>query len=167
MFKVPIPRKSIEKELNKLQPLNYNRFRWWRWYEHKNKPLPNKSSFRDKILNGDFEYSCYQWQAYLCEYMLNDLLEESKGDYQKYLENSAVLRARRKRLLEDFENDELSRLDNLYTQFTKNFNITKSQVEEEALKCLGETIDLYYIIEEKYKKEAKSPRRGRPKKLYK
>ena len=39
-----------------------------------------------------------------------------------------------------------------------------TQAEEEALKCSGKIIDLYYIIEDKYRKQIKVSRRGRPKK---
>ena len=53
-----------------------------------------------------------------------------------------------RRLIEDFEKDETYRLDYLFTEFSKNFDITKQQAEEEALKCSGELIDLYYIIED-------------------
>ena len=153
MFKVPHSRKHIEKHLNSnYQKINYNKFRWWRWYQDKNSPLPYKSSFRDKILNGDFDPSGYQWQAWLCEHMLNDLLIECDHDYQKYLEKGKLLLARRKRLLEDYEKDENGKLDNLFTHFRKYFKIDRREVEEEALKCCGELIDFYYIIEDKYGK---------------
>ena len=49
--------------------------------------------------------------------------------------------------------------------FTDNFRCTKDQVYEEIFKCSGELIDLYYIIEEKYRKQIRVSRRGRPKKL--
>ena len=41
----------------------------------------------------------------------------------------------------------------------------QQQAQEEALECRGSIIDLYYIIEEKYRKQIKVSRRGRPKKL--
>ena len=138
---------------------------WWRMYGYKTKPLPLKSDFRDKIFNGDFEPSCYKWQAYLCEHELADLWEECEMDIAKYNEKGAVMIARRKRLYEDFEKDENYRLDYLFTEFSKNFDLTKQQAEEEALKCSGELIDLYYIIEDKYRTQTKPSRRGRPKKL--
>ena len=96
--------------------------------------------------------------------MLNELTIEVEGDIQKYNEKGAVLKARRKRLWEDYEKDETDRLENLYTHFVKHFNITKEQVVEECLKCSGEIIDLYYIIEDKYQEQIKVSRRGRPKK---
>ncbi len=158
-------KKFILKELKKFKKLNYNQFRWWRMYSYKTKPLPTKSDFRDKIFNGDFDPSCYQLQAWLCEHMMNDILAECDEDYQKFLEKSKLLGARRKRLYEDYEKDENYRLDYLFEEFSKNFDITKQQAEEEALECCGELIDLYYIIEEKYRKKHYVSKRGRPRKI--
>ena len=91
MFKVHLSKKAIQKRLDEnYQKLNYNQFRWWRWYESRNKSLPYKSSFRDKILNGDYDISPYMLQAQLCEHMLNELLEECDSDYQKYLEKGKL-----------------------------------------------------------------------------
>jgi hypothetical protein len=157
-------KKFILKELSKFQKINYNRFMWWRMYTYKTKPLPSKSDFREKIFNGDFDPSCYQLQAWLCEHELADLWDECIMDIAKFNEKGAVTKARRKRLLEDYEKDETYRLDYLFTEFSKNFDITKQQAKEEALKCSGEIIDLYYIIEDKYRKQIKVSRRGRPKK---
>ena len=169
MFKPPISRKQVEKELLNYQKLNYNQFRWWRLYQPKNKPLDKRKPLRDRILNGDFDYSCYRAQQYLVEYQLNDLLKECKYDYQMYLEKGAVSLARRKRLIEDFEKDESERLNSLITEFTKYFKCNKKQVEEEMINCTGSLIDLYYIIEEKYKvilMPHPLKRRGRPPKKY-
>lgn len=151
MYNPPLSREQVEKELSQYQKINYNQFRWWRMYQPKNKPLDNRQPLRDRILNGDFDFSCYRAQQYLVEYQLNDLLKECGGDYQKYLEKASVQLARRKRLIEDFEKDEKERLDSLITEFTKYFRCNKEQVIEEMEKCSGELIDLYYIIEEKYK----------------
>jgi hypothetical protein len=166
MFKVSQSKNSIQKRLDQnYKKLNYNQFRWWRWYDSKNKPLPYKSSFRDKILNGDYDQGPFMLQAQLCEHMLNELLEECDGDYQKYLEKNRLLSARRKRLWEDHEKDETNKLEEIYDQFQRNFDIDRSQVEEEALECLGELIDLYYVIEDKYRKKHYISKRGRPRKI--
>jgi hypothetical protein len=151
MYNIQISRKDLDKQLRKLQPINYNRFRWWRWYQPKTNPLPNKARFIDKIKNGDFDYSCYKWQAYLCEYQLNDLLKECGIDYRKYLENGAMLRTRRKKLLEDFEKDENERLRLLYAGFKKQFKIDKDKLEEYILEHSGDIIELYYLIEDEYR----------------
>ncbi len=43
MFNVPVGKKKIEKHLKQnYQQINYNKFRWWRWYQDKNTPLPTK-----------------------------------------------------------------------------------------------------------------------------
>ena len=168
MFDIPLTRKEVDKQLSQYQKINYNQFRWWRSYQPKNKPLDNRKPLRERILNGDFDYSCYKAQIYLVEYQLNDLLKECDNDYQKYLEKGAVQLARRKRLIEDFEKDESERLSSLITAFTHHFRCNKEQVEEEMLKCSDSLIDLYYIIEEKYKivhMPYPLKRRGRPKKV--
>jgi len=166
MFKIPHSRKFIEKRLTEFQKLNYNQFRWWRWYEAKNKPLPNKSDFRDKIMNGDYDQGPYSLQAQLCEHMLNDLYEECAPDLQKYLEKSKLLSARRKRLWEDHEKDENGKLNDLIVAFTKNFHITKDEIYQEIDICMGTILDLYYQIEEKYNKIYIKSRRGRPAKQW-
>ena len=74
------------------------------------------------------------------------------------------MKARRKRLLEDYEKDEEGKIESLWNHFTKHFDIDKKEVIQEALECRGEIIDLYYIIEDKYRKQFKVSRRGRPKK---
>ena len=168
MFNPSLSRKQVEEQLSQYQKLNYNQFRWWRLYAPKNKPLDNRQPLRDRILNGDFDFSCYKAQIYLVEYQLNDILKECGMDYAKYLEKTQVIRARRKRLIEDFEKDEAERLRSLTVEFTKYFKCNREQVEEEMLNCSGSLIDLYYIIEEKYKivhMPHPLKRRGRPKKV--
>ncbi len=69
-------------------------------------------------------------QQYQVEYQLNDILEECGMDYGKYLEATPVIRARRKRLIEDSEKDEAERLRSLTIEFTKYFRCNKEQVEK-------------------------------------
>jgi hypothetical protein len=168
MFTPVLSKKQVEKQLSQYQKINYNQFRWWRMYQPKNKPLDNRQPILDRILNGDFDLSCYKAQVYWCEHELDSLLKECKGDYQMYLEKGAVMLARRKRLMEDFEKDESERLSSLIKAFTQNFKCNKEQVEEEMINCRGSLIDLYYIIEDKYKivhMPYPLKRRGRPKKV--
>ena len=168
MYQIPISREEVEKQLNQYQKINYNQFRWWRMYQPKNKPLDKRKPLRDKILNGDFDYSCYKAQQYLVEYQLEDLFKECGNDYQMFLEKGSVQLARRKRLMEDFEKDEAERLESLIKEFTTCFRCNREQVIEEMLECSGSLIDLYYIIEEKYKVTLMPyplKRRGRPKKV--
>ena len=163
-----LSRKQLENKFSKLRKLTYNAFRWWRMYDNPNKPLCNRSPFRDRILNGDFDYSHYKYQADWCEHEMNDIAEECGEDIGKYVEKTSLLRSRRKRLLEDFEKDENGKLELLIKAFTINFRCKEDQVYEEIFKCSGELIDLYYIIEDKYRivhMPYPLKRRGRPKKV--
>ena len=171
VFNPTLTRSRLQKEFSKLQKLNYNQFRWWRMYDTKNKPLDKRQPLRDRILNGDYDFSHYWYQAAWVEHDLNDLEIECKDDVGLFVEKGAVLRARRKRLLEDFERDEKEKLEGLYNEFPKYFKISKDQVKEEMLKFSGSLIDFYYYIDDKYKIIFASyplkRKRGRPKKLYK
>jgi hypothetical protein len=159
-------RKQLDNEFSKLRKLKYNAFRWWRMYDNPNKPLCNKSPFRDRILNGDFDYSHYRYQADWCEHEMNDIAEECGEDIGKYVEKTSLLRSRRKRLLEDFEKDENGKLEMLIKTFTVNFKCNEEQVYEEIDKCSGSLMDLYYIIEDNYPKyNIIRSKRGRPKKV--
>jgi hypothetical protein len=105
--------KLVHREIKKLQPLTYNRFRWWRRFDTKTQPLPRGAKFIDRIKNGEYEFSHYYWQLKLTELELNDFYTEYEGNIQKLLENNAVDLARRKRLIEDFEKDEADRFKSL------------------------------------------------------
>ena len=168
VFNPTLSRKRLQKEFSKLQKLKYNQFRWWRMYDVKNKPLDKHKPLRDRILNGDYDFSHYWYQAAWVEHDLNDLEKECNGDDGLFVEKSALLRARRKRLLEDFERDEKEKLEALYTEFPKYFRINQDQVKEEMENFSGSLIDFYYHIEEKYKitftPYESIKKRGRPRK---
>jgi len=168
VFNPTLSRTRLQKEFNKLQKLNYNQFRWWRMYDSKNKPLDKRQPLRDRILNGDYDFSHYWYQAAWVEHELNDLQKECKDDDAKFVEKGSVLRARRKRLLEDFEKDEQDKLEGLYNEFPKYFNISKDQVKKEMENFSGSLIDFYYHIDDNYRiifKPSPLKRRGRPKKV--
>ena len=168
VFDPALSRSFLKKEFSKLQKLNYNQFRWWRMYDVKNKPLDKRQPLRDRILNGDYDFSHFWYQAAWVEHDLNDLQVECKGDDGLFVEKGAVLRARRKRLLEDFEKDEKEKLEELYREFPKYFKISKDQTKEEMIKFSGSLIDFYYHIDDKYKISFASyplKRRGKPRKV--
>lgn len=165
VYKPTFTREELEEKFSHLQKLNYNQFRWWRMYESKNKPLKGKASFRDRILNGDYEVSCYLDQARWCEHEINDLHEKYDHDPVQLNEFTKIWKARRSRLIEDYDREELEKLTAITDGFVKNFQITKDEVKEEMVNCRGSLIDLYYIIEEKYKiKYIIHEKRGRPRK---
>lgn len=171
VFNPVLSREKLLKEFSKLQKINYNQFRWWRSYQSKNKPLDKRIPLRDRILNGDFDFSHYWYQAAWVEHDLNDLEIECNGDVGLYVEKGRMMRARRKRLLEDFEKDEHDKLTFLYNEFPKYFRVSKEQVIEEMIEFSGSLIDFYYHMDDKYKIIHQLPPsfrkrgRGRPKKV--
>jgi hypothetical protein len=168
VYRVPLNRKQLEKEFSKLRKLKYNQFRWWRMYDDPKEKLSPKASLRDRIINGDFDFSHYKYQVMWCEHEINDVWEECKPDIAKFNEKTSLLRTRRKRLLDDFEKDETEKLQTLITEFTQRFKCNKEQVLDEMENCIDSLLDLYYTIEKKYKIIFTPPplkRRGRPSKL--
>ena len=154
----------ILKEIAKLQPLNYNQFRWWRRYDQPNKPLHKNASLLDKIQNGDLEFSHYWWQAKYTEIEMNEILENCI-DYQDWSEKTQVDRARRRRLWEDFEKDEAEKLSYIRKEFSKEFRMTEEDYEEEITEFNGSLEELYHHCFVKYGKKIRiKSKRGRPRK---
>tara|TARA_R110001592_G_scaffold53499_6_gene164018 strand:+ start:204 stop:707 length:504 start_codon:yes stop_codon:yes gene_type:complete len=158
--------KLVLKEIKKLQPLNYNRFMWWRRYTSKTQPLHKNSDLLSKIQNGDYEFSQYYWQAKYTELEINEIYDEYYPDFQKFNEKNAVNGARRKRLWDDFEKEENGRLNQIIKDFYINFKMEKIQVKEEMGE-FGNSIEKFYIYcEKKFGKRNKPlSTRGRPKKI--
>jgi hypothetical protein len=165
LFKTSDPQ-VVLKEISKLQPLNYNQFRWWRRVDSKVKPLPRGAKFIDRIKNGEFEFSHYYWQWKLSELEINELYTKYKGDIQKLLENNSVDLARRKRLIEDFEKDENDRLKSLQDGFLREFEMTREEYYSHIEEFDGTIEDFYIYCLKTFDRTGKQPeRRGRPKKV--
>jgi len=159
-------REVVMERIAPLQPLNYNQFRWWRTHTDKNTPLGKRAHLIDRIQNGDFEPSSYFWQAQLALYTAKDKFDPKNDDPQKQIEKFAVDFARHKRLMEDFEKEETSRMEALYDAFTSAYQITKSELEEAFLRWPGDIASFYNMAEEFFRKtpaENRKGRRGRPK----
>ena len=161
-------RDTVEANLARYQPLNYNRFMWWRSHTDEIKPLGKRAHLRDRIKNGDFNESSYYMQAQLALHNAKDKVDLTKHDHSDQLEILAVDLARYKRLMEDFEKEENARLEALYDAFTSTFKMTRSQLEEELCNWPGELLSYYdYCKEFKYETPAatRKGKRGRPKKV--
>jgi hypothetical protein len=158
--------KLVHREIKKLQPLNYNKFMWWRRFNTKTQPLPRGAKFLDRIKNGEYEFSHYYWQWKLTELEINDFVIKYKGDIQKLLENNAVDLARRKRLIDDFEKDENARLKALKDGFMCEFIMTREEFEEHTIEFGGTTEEFYFYCLKTFDRSGKQmERRGRPKKV--
>ena len=162
LFKINNP-DLVKKEISKLQPLNYNQFRWWRRFDSKSKPLPKGSTFLQRIQNGEFEFSHYYWQAQFCELEINEKLKEYRGDIQKLLENNGVDLARRKRLWEDFNKTEVEILKELKKGFLREFVMTSQEYEDHITNFDGTTEEFYMYCLKTFDRSGKRiERRGRP-----
>ena len=161
-------RETVMEHIKKLQPLNYNRFFWWRSYTDKVTPLGKRALLKDRILNGDFNPSSYFWQAQYALYVAKDKLDLTKHDTRYQLDIAGVDFERYKKLMDDFEKEEKARMFALYDAFTSEYNITKEELEEKFLNWSGDILSFYYYAEEfLYKTPAsnRKERRGRPKKV--
>jgi hypothetical protein len=159
------PKQVVLEKLSSLQPLNYNQFRWWRKWDSKNKPLDKSKPLLDKIRNGDFDYSHYFWQAQICEIELNEKYQ-AYNNSDRWMEETQVDRARRKRLFEDFEKDEAEKLKQIQKEFIATFRIDKEKYESEVLEFGGTLEDFYFHCKQKfgaYSTPLKSKRGRKPK----
>jgi hypothetical protein len=157
--------KVVLKEISKLQPLNYNQFKWWRRFDTKLKPLPRGVKFIDRIKNGEYEFSHYYWQWKLSELEINEKYIEYNRDVQKVLEKNGVDLARRRRLIEDFNADEASKLSNLQKGFLREFVMTKEEYEDHITDFDGTTEEFYMYCLKTFDRSGKQiEKRGRPKK---
>lgn len=153
-------REEIVQKLSHLKKLKYNQFRWWRMYDNQNPPLPNRAPLLDKIINGDFDYSHYKYQAMLVEHDINDKSAIAiDGIHEKEL--TKVDRARRKRLLEDYDKDETKKLQTIKSEFCKEFHMTEEEYEKEAIEFGYDLKDFYIYCEQKFGKKIRISRRGR------
>ena len=141
-------REVVMEHIKKLQPLNYNKFMWWRTHTDKVVPLGKRAPLKERILNGDFNPSSYFWQAQLALYTAKDKLDLSKHDTRYQIEICAVDFARHKRLMEDFEKEETSRMSALYDAFTDAFKITKEELEEKFINWDGDIMSFYNYAEQ-------------------
>ena len=156
-------KETINRELNKLQPLKYNQFFWWRKFKEKS-PLSSKDAVHARINNGDFDFSSYYWQA---QYALLEM-EEKTGhisDPSKRHESQTIYRERYRRLMKDFEKDEPQRLDDYIKAVTSLFEIEKEDLEKKMETFDGTLKELYTLIKTTYDFRTKQKRKGRPKKL--
>jgi hypothetical protein len=161
-------KEMVMSHIKKLQPLNYNRFMWWRTHTDKVTPLGKRAMLKDRILNGDFNPSSYFWQAQLALYTAKEKLDLTKHDTRYQIEICAVDFQRYKKLMEDFEKEEANRMSALYSAFTSEYNITKEELEEKFINWNGDILSFYNYAEEfLYKTPAANRKgnRGRPKKV--
>jgi hypothetical protein len=129
----------------------YNRFMWWKGYTPKNKPLSARHTLRERITNGDFDIAPQHFEAMLVEHRMNKKWVELRGEEDQWREHTSVDKARRKRLLEDYEKEERIRLDDLKKAFVLTFKMTKEQYDKEVVNTRSVSlIKFFEAMEKKY-----------------
>lgn len=157
-------KEKILKELSKLKPIKYNQFRWWRRWESKKSLLPKTKPLIDRILNGDFDFSHYFWQAQYVHIEMEEKKSIAK-DNLHWLEIVTMDRARLKRLTEDFERDESERLAELEKSFLQSFHMSREDYRSYLEEFEGTIEELYHYISKKC--FTKTSKRGRSKTIKK
>lgn len=151
IYNPSLSQEQLEKKFKKLRKLNYNKFRWWRMYDDPKPSLPIQSPLLNKIKNGDFDYPHYHYQAMWCEHEMNKIHDKfGFDDMGRYVEETSLLRSRRKRLLEDHYKEEDNRLESIAIEFTKNFKITKDEIKTLMGEFDGTLEELYIYLQQKF-----------------
>ena len=150
-------KETINKEINKLQPLKYNQFYWWRKFKEKS-PLSTKEALHARIDNGDFDFSSYYWQA---QYALLEMKEKTGHiqDPARRHEEEGIYRERYRRLMKDFEKDEPQRLENYKKTITNLFEIEDKDLETKMETFEGTLKELYILIKTNYPFRTKRKRK--------
>ena len=160
------PEEVVDKELSKLKPLNYNKFMWWRTHTQLGVPLGKRAPLKDRILNGDFDFSCYYWQAQSTAIQARKKLDLDKDDYQSQYEKVTVDVARYRRLLADFDKEENSRIEALLNAFTVSFKIGREELLDRLCNWSHDLLSFYESLDEFGTPTSTEIRkRGRPKKI--
>ena len=160
-------RDVVEQNLTRYQPLNYNRFMWWRSHTDGIIPLSKRATLKERITNGDFNESSYFWQAQLALYNAKDKINLNKHSHPDQLEILAVDLARYKRLMEDFNKEDNARLEALYDAFISTFAMTRTEFIDEICEWTDDLLSYYkHCMKFKYvaSNTNKKSKRGRPKK---
>lgn len=134
----------LAQELNKLTPLKYNRYFWWRNYTPKNKPLGKHNSLVEKIHNGDYDISPYYWMAQQAIVEAKKKINIEKDFISSQREKTSVDRERYRRLMDDFEKDDKERLENMYKAFQAMFRLTRNELDEHIMNFDGTLEEFYY-----------------------
>jgi hypothetical protein len=160
------PKEVVEKHINKLQPLNYNKFYWWRSFGPKKKPLLKTHPFKDRVMNGDYEFSSYYWMAQYTAHNARKKFNPEIDDTSRQLDKLGTDISRYRRLMLDFEKEEKERINEFLEELLKEFFIEPEVLDNELLSFDGVTKDFYLYLESRYNKRIRiKSKRGRKKRL--
>jgi hypothetical protein len=138
---------------------------WWRTHAQPGAPLGKRAPLKSRIVNGDFDFSCYYWQAQSTAINARKKLNLDKDDYQMQYEKVTVDVARYRRLLADFEKEENARIEAIVDAFTTSFKINREELLDRLCNWPFDLLSFYESLEEFGQVTSVEIRkRGRPKK---
>jgi hypothetical protein len=139
---------------------------WWRTHAQHGAPLGKRAPLKERIINGDFDFSCYYWQAQSTAINARKKLDLDKDDYQTQYEKVTVDVARYRRLLADFEKEENTRIEAILDAFTTSFKIGREELLDRLCNWSSDLLSFYESLEEfGTPTSAEIRKRGRPKKI--
>jgi len=139
-----IDRDKIEAKIDHLAPKKYNRYQWWRRY-HDIQELDEKALLYNKIINGDYEYPSYFYQAQHEIYLMWDEVKDMPPNEDR-VDRINLYMERYRRLMEDSEKQEQKRFASLKRKLKTMFKITEEFLEEVMENFEGTTEDLYLYL---------------------
>jgi len=123
---------------------------WWRTHCDKTEPLSKRVPLKDRIINGDFEFSSYYWQAQSAAIVGRNKLDLTKDDYRDQIDKTTIDIARYRRLIMDFEKEEENRIQEFIESFTKAFNLTREEIYAELETWGGDMLGFYNYLSTGY-----------------
>lgn len=146
-----LDRNHLEEKIDHLSNKKYNRFQWWRRY-HDVQELDEKAPMMRKILNGDYDYPSYFYQAQHEVYIMSDEVEDMPYGEDR-IDRINLYMERYRRLMEDSHKEEDKRFNALKKRLSKEFKMTKEDLELVMEDFEGSIEDLYlYLVNQKNEK---------------
>jgi hypothetical protein len=142
-----LDREFLESELSKLWRNKYNCYQWWRRYQTRD-CLPKKTPLYEKIVHGDYDPSTYLYQADHEMHLLSDKLQSVKHPDDAH-DITGLFMERRRRLLIDYEKEEVNIMRELKSDFVKTFKIDRKLLDSIMETFDGTLVELYNYIKNK------------------
>ena len=141
----------VRDKISSFTPTRYNQFYWWRRFKMRETLHPYKPLY-DKIKNGDYEVSDYFYQAKYELELMEEKLSSIKNPEDRH-EQRGLWMERYRRLMNDYEKDEVNIMKNLIKDFKTTFRVTEEELYSYMEECDGDLTCLYNIVKQDYIKK--------------
>jgi hypothetical protein len=145
-----LDREFLEDKIGHLYPKKYNKFQWWRRY-HEIQELDEKAPTRLKIINGDYDYPNYFYEAQHEVYRMSDEVKDMKFGEDR-IDRINLYMERYRRLMEDSHKEENKRFNAIKKRLSKEFKIDKQDLEN-IMENFDGTLEELYLYLQKQKNE--------------